>query len=190
MEKLKPSVLVVADELFMMPDQNLEQKARLVVPATFKECKPSQVDKNDKQKSKEAWQNNMYCVQQHCFNNVFESLDITVYDYLVSFAHEIISFKMMDRLVEYWNSNKIDWHLDRGLKLNTDGTALTNPNARGVTSSLFLSMHKYQKQQFAIEARMGVFCVSCYKPGTLTAHMSSSGTSASAKTFAHECHFF
>jgi hypothetical protein len=29
---------------------------------------------------------------------------------------------MMDRLIEYWNSNKIEWHLDRGLKLNADGT--------------------------------------------------------------------
>ena len=28
----------------------------------------------------------------------------------------------MDRLVEYWNSNKVEWHIDRGLKLNTDGT--------------------------------------------------------------------
>jgi len=85
----------------------------------------------------------MFCVQQHAFNNVFESLDISVYDYLVSFAHEIISFKMMDRLVEYWNSYKIDWHLERGLKVNTDGTALQNPSSRGVTSQLFLSMNKY-----------------------------------------------
>lgn len=51
-------------------------------------------------------------------------MDVTVYDYLLAFSHEIISFKMMDRLVEYWNSNKIDWHLERGLKVNTDGTAI------------------------------------------------------------------
>jgi putative aminopeptidase FrvX len=68
-----------------------------------------------------------------------------VYDYLLSFAHEIISFKMMDRLVEYWNSNKIEWHLDRGLKVNTDGSALHNPQARGVTSTLLSSMNKYQR---------------------------------------------
>jgi len=187
---MKPTVLIVADELFMMPDNQLEQKARLVVPSTFRDSKPPQTDKCDRSKSKEAWQNNMYCVQQHAFNNVFESLDITVYDYLVSFAHEIISFKMMDRLVEYWNSYKIDWHLERGLKVNTDGTALQNPNSRGVTSQLYLSMNKYQKQQFSIETRMGVYCVSCFKPGTLTAHMSSSGASASQKTYAHEVHYF
>ena len=66
----------------------------------------------------------MFAVQSHIFNNTFEALDITVYDYLLSFSHEIISFKMMDRLVEYWNSNKIEWHLDRGLKVNTDGSPL------------------------------------------------------------------
>lgn len=49
---------------------------------------------------------------------------MTVYDYLLSFNHEIISFKMMDRLVEYWNSNKIEWHLERGLKINADGSPL------------------------------------------------------------------
>ena len=99
-------------------------------------------------KQKDAWTNNMFCVQAHAFNNVFEQLDITIYDYLLSFSHEIISFKMMDRLVEYWNSNKIEWHLDRGLKVNTDGTQLQNPSARGVTSSLLQGMNKYQKQAF------------------------------------------
>jgi hypothetical protein len=31
---------------------------------------------------------------------------------------------MMDRLVDYWNSNKIEWHLDKGLKINIDGTPI------------------------------------------------------------------
>ena len=96
----------------------------------------------------------------------------------------------MDRLVEYWNSNKIEWHLDRGLKVNTDGTQVTNPNLRGVTSSLMLSMNKYQKNSFTNETRMGVYCVSCFKPGSLTAHMSSSGASPNQKTYAHEVHYF
>lgn len=141
-------------------------------------------------KQKDAWTNNMFCVQAHAFNNVFEQLDITIYDYLLSFSHEIISFKMMDRLVEYWNSNKIEWHLDRGLKVNTDGTQLQNPSARGVTSSLLQGMNKYQKQAFSLETRMGTYAVSCFKPGSLTAHMSSSGASPNNKTYAHECHYF
>ena len=54
-ERLKPAVLIVADELFMMPDSNLEMKARLAVPSTFRDNKPSQTDRNDKHKLKEAW---------------------------------------------------------------------------------------------------------------------------------------
>lgn len=77
----------------------------------------------------------MHCVQAHAFNNQFEPSEITVQDYLLSFGHEIISFKMMERLVEYWNSNKIDWHLERGLKLNTDGTQIISQNMKGLTSS-------------------------------------------------------
>ena len=74
---------------------------------------------------------------------MFEPLDISIYDYLLSFAHEIISFKMMDRLVEYWNSNKIEWHLDRGLKVNSDGSQVSGPTLRGVTSQLIMNMNKF-----------------------------------------------
>ena len=114
-----------------MPDQQLEAKARISVPNTYKDSLNPNLNKTRKT---EQWHQNTYCIQAHAFNNQFESSEITVYDYLVSFSHDIISFKMMDRLVEYWNSNKIDWHLDRGLKINTDGTPLPNPNARGVSS--------------------------------------------------------
>jgi hypothetical protein len=62
-ERFKPTVLIVADELFMMSDSNLEQKARLIVPSTYTNSKPGQTDRIDKQRSKEAWQNNMHCVQ-------------------------------------------------------------------------------------------------------------------------------
>lgn len=168
-------MLVVADELFMMPDNSLEAKARISVPNTYRDSLSRCLDKTRKT---EAWHQNTYCVQQHAFNNSYESAEITVYDYLVSFSHDIISFKMMDRLVEYWNSNKIEWHLDRGLKINTDGTPLPNPNARGVSSQLYQSMQKYQKQACNVETRQGVYCVSCFKPGTLTSHMASSGASA------------
>ena len=135
-----------------MQDSYLQQKARYACPNTFREHQQGSASFNsrggDMRKQKDAWTNNMFCVQAHAFNNVFEQLDITIYDYLLSFSHEIISFKMMDRLVEYWNSNKIEWHLDRGLKVNTDGTQIQNPSARGVTSSLLQGMNKYQKQAF------------------------------------------
>ena len=54
-ERLKPNVLIVADELFMSHDSLLEQKTRFNVPSAFRDCKPGQSDRNDKQKSKEAW---------------------------------------------------------------------------------------------------------------------------------------
>ena len=96
-EHMKPNVLVVADEIFMMSDSQLQQKARSVVPSTFRDRQNPIQDKHERQKSKEAWQNNMFCVQVHCFNSSFEIQDITVYDYLLSFSHEIISFKNMFR---------------------------------------------------------------------------------------------
>jgi hypothetical protein len=36
--------------------------------------------------------------------------------------HEIISFKMCKRLFEYQLSQKIEWHIERGLKLDIDGS--------------------------------------------------------------------
>jgi hypothetical protein len=36
--------------------------------------------------------------------------------------HEIISFKMCDRLCECWLSQRVEWHVERGLKLNLDGS--------------------------------------------------------------------
>lgn len=148
----RPSILVVADEIFMMQDQYLLSKSRYSCPNTFMEYSRQGMnganyhqtnDRTERSKYKDAWHNNMFCVQAHSFNNQFEPQDISIYDYLLSFAHEIISFKMMDRLVEYWNSNKIEWHLDRGLRLNSDGTQVLNPNMRGVSSSLVNSMNKY-----------------------------------------------
>ena len=51
---------------------------------------------------------------------------------------------MMDRLVEYWNSNKIEWHLDRGLKLQMDGTPLVSAQSRCISSHHVMSnMNKY-----------------------------------------------
>jgi hypothetical protein len=36
--------------------------------------------------------------------------------------HEIISFKMCNRLYECLLSQKIEWHIERGLKLDIDGS--------------------------------------------------------------------
>lgn len=89
----------------------------------------------------------MFCVQAHAFNGQFEPLDSTIQEYLMSFRHMIISFKMMDRLIEYWNSNKIEWHIDRGLKLNSDGNMPPpGTDARhAISSGHLLQMNRYQR---------------------------------------------
>jgi len=50
----------------------------------------------------EQWQNTVNVVQGHLFDGKMEQSDITVFDYLLKFGHEIISFKMCDRLCECW----------------------------------------------------------------------------------------
>ena len=124
---------------------------------------------SERTRLKEEWHNNMFCVQAHAFNGSYESVDATVQDYLMSFRHEIISFKMMDRLVEYWLSNSILWHVDRGLKLGPEGRQPHGSESRGVLSQhQILSMNRFTRQSFESEARSCLYCVSCFKPGTLT----------------------
>ena len=42
----------------------------------------------------EQWHNTGHVVQGHLFDGINEPRDITVYDYLMKFSHEIISFKI------------------------------------------------------------------------------------------------
>lgn len=45
------------------------------------------------------WRYTQNVVQCHSFNDVGERKDITLYDYLNKFNVDILSFKMMDRLI-------------------------------------------------------------------------------------------
>ena len=56
------------------------------------------------------------------FDDKMESKDISVYDYLMKFSHEIISFKMCERLNDCWLSQRVEWHVERGLKICMDGS--------------------------------------------------------------------
>ena len=40
----------------------------------------------------------------------------------MKFGHEIISFRMSERLMDCWSSQKVEWHVERGLKINMDGS--------------------------------------------------------------------
>jgi hypothetical protein len=61
-------------------------------------------------------------VQGHAFDDKNEPENIKVFDYLMKPEHEIISFKMCNRLFECLLSQKIEWHIERGLKLDIDGS--------------------------------------------------------------------
>jgi hypothetical protein len=47
-----------------------------------------------------------------------------VHGYLNKFCHDIVTFKMCEKLIDLWTSQRIEWHIERGLKLQADGTAL------------------------------------------------------------------
>lgn len=56
-------------------------------------------------------------IQSFVFNNDYESLDISVHSYLMKLTHDIITFKMCEKLLDLWFSQKVEWHIERGLKL-------------------------------------------------------------------------
>jgi hypothetical protein len=136
----------------------------------------------------EQWHNTTHVVQAHLFDDVNERRDVSVYDYLMSIGHEIISFKMCQRLFECWLSQKVEWHVERGLKLNIDGSPCLS--GRSINVGQITGLPQAQKKALTKEAKMQTFCVSCFRSGTMTAHMASSGTQANKATFAHEVHHF
>jgi acetone carboxylase gamma subunit len=67
----KPTVLVVADELFMMSDERLKQKARYACPNSFAESKQGgRPNQKIADRQKEEQYLNQNCVQAHFFNNL------------------------------------------------------------------------------------------------------------------------
>jgi hypothetical protein len=56
-------------------------------------------------------------VQSFIFNNEYEPLDISVHGYLYKLTHDILTFKMCEKLLELWISQRVEWHIERGLKL-------------------------------------------------------------------------
>lgn len=61
-------------------------------------------------------------VQGHLFDGKMESTELTIFDYLMKLGHEIVSSRMCERLTECWLSQRVEWHIDRGLKINIDGS--------------------------------------------------------------------
>ena len=139
-------------------------------------------------RQQQQWANTTYVVQGHLFDGRLEPTDISIFDYLMKFQHDIISFKMCERLQDCWQSQRLDWHVERGLKLNLDGTQCQQ--GRPITKAQVMQLSKVQRNNQAKECKLQVFSVSCFRPGTLTAHMASVGGTQNKHAYAHECHFF
>ena len=60
-------------------------------------------------------------VQAHLFDDVVEPKGISLIDYLLRDDIEIISFRQCERLASCWASQRLEWHLKRGLKISFDG---------------------------------------------------------------------
>ena len=63
------------------------------------------------------WHYTAFVVQAHVFDDAHESCEITVHDYLLKLSHDIISFKLCEKIIDFWISSKVDWHIERGLKV-------------------------------------------------------------------------
>ena len=61
---------------------------------------------------------------------------------------------------------------------------------RPVTKAQIRQLDQLQRKALTKETKMQAFSVSCFRPGTLTAHMASAGGSRDRRQYAHECHFF
>ena len=82
---------------------------------------------------------------------------------------------MCERLHDRWLSQRVEWHVERGLKINMDGSPAEED---GVSKMQIARMLPAARKGSAKETKAQTFCVSCFRPGTLTAHMASSGGAA------------
>lgn len=130
----------------------------------------------------EQWQRTEFVVQGHAFDGRIEEQALSVFDFLMKAQHDIISFKMCDRLAECWLSQRVEWHIERGLKLNLDGSPCLQ--GRPCIISQINTMPVGQRKLWSKEARQVSFCISSFKPGSQTAHMVSSGAPISAQSYA------
>ena len=121
-----PKLIIVSDEIFTMPDVELNQPARLVVPFYYNGGLLGRGVRNDRTGfSVNPYSRSMpneilatdHAVQSNVFNNELEHQDVTVHDYLNKFSHDIITFKMCDKILDIWHSQKVEWHIERGIKL-------------------------------------------------------------------------
>jgi len=80
-----PTIIVVSDELFVMSNDMLSKKCVEVLEY-----------KGDEKIN--------FCMTGSMFNDMYESKDLSVIEFLTRSSFLTISFKMLDRLLEFWGS--------------------------------------------------------------------------------------
>ena len=58
----------------------------------------------------------------------------------------------------------VEWHVERGLRLNIDGSPCLS--GRAVNVQQIATLPQINKKSFQKEAKMQTFCISCFKQGT------------------------
>eukprot|EP00347_Sterkiella_histriomuscorum_P012677 403367650 len=147
------------------------------------------MNRQEKFRQKEAWNFTQYVVQAHVFNDAVEQSSQTVYEYLKRNPHNIISFSMCDKIANYWLSQRVDYHIEKGLRFTHDGQPCQN-GGRSISYQNVISMQSTMKKAFFKEARQSVFAITAQKPGTLTSSQMSGGMLIKNNQFAQEFHFF
>ncbi|CDW89028.1 UNKNOWN [Stylonychia lemnae] len=129
-----------------------------------------------------------YVVSAHIFEKNPQDLDNTIHCYLLSMRHDIITFKMCEKIIEYWMCQRVEWHIERGLKINSDGQA--SINGRGVSLQSLNAMSQNARRNAIKEASQSIFAITCRNTGAVTASQQSSGQLSKDNQFAQEHHIF
>lgn len=103
--------------------------------------------------------------------------------------HDMISFKMLERLQSFWQKETVEWHIEHGLKLNIQGSPCLSGQT-AVAKADLAKMGKAARQHMCLEGKMQTFCVTSMHQGTLTGHMQSLGNTPKQNEHAHECHYY
>jgi len=80
-----PTIIIVSDDLFVMRNEVLSRKCAEILQRTGDEkvnC----------------------CMTATMFNDLYESKDLSVIDFLTRSSFLTVSYKMLDRLIEFWGS--------------------------------------------------------------------------------------
>ncbi|CDW71874.1 UNKNOWN [Stylonychia lemnae] len=156
-----------------------------------KECQENLmevIERQEKFRQKDQWNQTAYVVQAHVFNDQIERQNQSVYEYLIKDQHDIISFSYCAKITEYWLSQRVEFHIEKGLKLNSDGTACLS--GRPISYQNVTGLNTSMKKQFIKEAKQAVFCITATNPGSLTASQQSGGMNQKSSQHAQEYHYF